>query len=59
MNQLAGSLTDAVVTYTRDYGEHSPYLSRYIDNKLRVISPPVDMGLPIGPAPDRSFGEEA
>jgi glycosyltransferase involved in cell wall biosynthesis len=43
MNQLAGSLTDAVVTYTRDYGEHSPYLSRYIDNKLRVISPPVDM----------------
>ncbi len=43
MNQLAGELSDAVVTYTRDYGEHAPFLSQYVDKKLRVITPPVDM----------------
>jgi glycosyltransferase involved in cell wall biosynthesis len=43
MNQLAGHLSDAVVTYTRDYGLHSPYLSPFVDKKLRVIPPPVEM----------------
>ena len=43
MNQLAGHLSDAVVTYTRDYGSHSPYLSPYLDSKLKVIPPPVEM----------------
>ncbi|MCB8944322.1 MAG: glycosyltransferase family 4 protein [Ardenticatenaceae bacterium] len=43
MNRLAGHLSDAVVTYTRDYGTHSPYLSPYVDNKLKVIPPPVEM----------------
>jgi glycosyltransferase involved in cell wall biosynthesis len=43
MNQLAGHLSDAVVTYTRDYGTHSPFLSSFVDKKLRVIPPPVEM----------------
>jgi glycosyltransferase involved in cell wall biosynthesis len=43
MNRLAGSLSDAVVTYTYDFGTHSPFLSRYLDRKLYVISPPVEL----------------
>ncbi|GAB4143990.1 MAG: glycosyltransferase family 4 protein [Candidatus Promineifilaceae bacterium] len=43
MNRLAGSLADAVVTYTRDYGEHSPFLRRYLDGKLAIIPPPVEL----------------
>ncbi|MCP4419088.1 MAG: glycosyltransferase family 4 protein [Chloroflexi bacterium] len=43
MNQLAGHLADAVVTYTRDYGTHSPFLSQYLDQKLHIIPPPVDL----------------
>ena len=41
MNRVAGNLADAVVTYTRDYGEYSPYLSRYLGEKLHIIPPPV------------------
>lgn len=43
MNQAAGALSDAVVTYTRDYGTHSPYLSQYMDSKLKIIPPPVEL----------------
>ncbi|WP_420642913.1 glycosyltransferase family 4 protein [Candidatus Leptofilum sp.] len=43
MNQLAGQLADAVVTYTRDYGVHSPFLSQFLDNKLHIIPPPVEL----------------
>lgn len=43
MNRLSGSLTNAVVTYTRDYGENSPYLSSYIGRKLHIIPPPVEL----------------
>lgn len=43
MNQLAGSLADAVVTYTRDYGSHSPYLSQYLGKKLYIVPPPVEL----------------
>ncbi len=43
MNNLAGSLADAVVTYTRDYGTHSPFLSQYLDKKLHIIPPPVTL----------------
>ena len=43
MNRLAGSLADVVVTYTRDFGTHSPFLSRYVDNKLVIIPPPVEL----------------
>jgi glycosyltransferase involved in cell wall biosynthesis len=43
MNRLAGGLADAVVTYTYDFGSHSPYLSRYIGKKLYIIPPPVEL----------------
>lgn len=43
MNQLAGWLADAVVTYTRDYGVHSPYLSHYLGEKLYIVPPPVEL----------------
>jgi glycosyltransferase involved in cell wall biosynthesis len=43
MNQLAGNLADAMVTYTRDYGTHSPFLSQYLDQKLHIIPPPVEL----------------
>jgi len=43
MNRLAGFLADAVVTYTYDFGSHSPFLSRYLDRKLHVIPPPVEV----------------
>jgi len=43
MNRMAGSLADAVVTYTRDYGENSPYLSQYLGKKLYIIPPPVEL----------------
>lgn len=43
MNRLAGELADAVVTYTRDYGTHSPYLSAYLGRKLYIVPPPVEL----------------
>lgn len=43
MNRAAGELADAVVTYTRDYGTHSPYLSQYLGRKLHIIPPPVEL----------------
>ncbi len=42
-NLAAGSWADAIVAYTRDFAEHSPYLSRYL-SKVRVIPPPVEVG---------------
>lgn len=53
MNRLAGNLADAVVTYTHDYGSHSPYLSRYLGQKLHIIPPPVELdGCPLEVATD-------
>ncbi len=43
MNRLAGMLSNAVVTYTRDYGTNSPFLSTYINQKLMIIPPPVEL----------------
>lgn len=43
MNRRAGDLANAVVTYTRDYGTHSPFLSRYMGKKLYIIPPPVEL----------------
>lgn len=43
MNRAAGALADAVVTYTRDYGQHSPYLAPYLGQKLHIIPPPVTL----------------
>ena len=42
-NRLAGHFADAVVTYTRDYGTHSPFLSHYLGEKLHIIPPPVEL----------------
>ena len=44
-NNLAGILADHIVTYTRDYADHSPYLSRYA-SKLTPILPPVNLPTP-------------
>jgi glycosyltransferase involved in cell wall biosynthesis len=44
-NNMAGILADQVVTYTRDYADHSSYLSRY-RSKLRTILPPVQLPEP-------------
>src|SRR5512142_1377785 len=41
-NNMAGILSNQVVTYTRDYAEHSSYLSRY-KSKLHTILPPVEL----------------
>jgi glycosyltransferase involved in cell wall biosynthesis len=41
-NNMAGLLSNAIVTYTRDYAEHSAYLSRY-KNKLSAFLPPVEL----------------
>lgn len=43
MNQLAGNLADAVVTYTRDYGTSTPFLRQYLGRKLHIIPPPVEL----------------
>jgi glycosyltransferase involved in cell wall biosynthesis len=40
-NAMAGTISDAVVTYTRDYAFNSPYLSQFADSKLVIIPPPV------------------
>ena len=41
-NNMAGLLADHIVTYTQDYADHSPYLSRY-KHKLTPILPPVEL----------------
>jgi glycosyltransferase involved in cell wall biosynthesis len=42
MNNVAALAAHRVVTYTQDYGDHSPYLSRY-RHKREIILPPVDL----------------
>jgi glycosyltransferase involved in cell wall biosynthesis len=44
-NLAAGALADAIVSYTRDYADHSAYLSHF-QNKVRIIPPPVEMDAP-------------
>src|SRR5512141_2044659 len=41
-NNMAGILSNRIVTYTRDYADHSSYLSRY-RYKLQTILPPVEL----------------
>ena len=41
-NNIAGILSNQIVTYTQDYADHSSYLSRY-KYKLRTILPPVEL----------------
>ncbi len=44
-NNLAALLANAIVTYTQDYADHSPYLSRY-RQKLTPFLPPVELPPP-------------
>jgi glycosyltransferase involved in cell wall biosynthesis len=44
-NNMAGLLSNHIVTYTQDYADNSPYLSRYA-SKLTPILPPVELPLP-------------
>jgi glycosyltransferase involved in cell wall biosynthesis len=41
-NHIAASLANGVVHNTRDYAEHSPFLSHYLD-KLTPVYPPVEL----------------
>jgi len=41
-NNMAALLSNQIVTYTRDYADHSSYLSRY-KFKLQTILPPVEL----------------
>src|SRR5512142_376613 len=41
-NNMAVIIENRIVTYTRDYADHSPYLSRY-KYKLQTILPPVEL----------------
>ena len=44
-NNMAGLLSNHIVTYTQDYADNSPFLSRYA-SKLTPILPPVEMPVP-------------
>jgi glycosyltransferase involved in cell wall biosynthesis len=44
-NNMAGILSNHIVTYTQDYANHSAYLSRYA-SKLTPILPPVELPTP-------------
>src|SRR5512140_1592830 len=52
-NNMSGILSNRVVTYTRDYADHSSYLSRY-KSKLQTILPPVELP-PADPAAVKAF----
>lgn len=56
-NKLAGTLADAVVTYTRDYAENTPYLRAYMGQKLHIIPPPVELA-PCSAADAQAFREK-
>lgn len=42
-NHAAANLADRIVSYTRDFAENSPFLSRYLA-KVTIIPPPVEVG---------------
>jgi len=44
-NNMAGRLAHHIVTYTQDYADNSPFLSRY-KSKLTPILPPVELPVP-------------
>ncbi len=55
-NNMAGMLSNHIVTYTQDYADHSPYLSRYA-SKLTPILPPVELSNPLSGAV-QAFAEQ-
>ena len=50
-NNMAGILSNHIVTYTQDYADNSPYLSNYA-SKLTPILPPVELPDPLPGAVD-------
>jgi glycosyltransferase involved in cell wall biosynthesis len=54
-NNMAGILSNHIVTYTQDYADNSPYLSRYA-SKLTPILPPVELPDPL-PGAVQAFAE--
>src|SRR5512146_1566580 len=54
-NNMAGILSNCIVTYTQDYANHSSYLSRY-KFKLQTILPPVELP-PADPQAVKAFAE--
>jgi glycosyltransferase involved in cell wall biosynthesis len=55
-NNLAGILANHIVTYTQDYADNSPFISRYA-SKLTPILPPVELPDP-GPGTVQAFADE-
>jgi glycosyltransferase involved in cell wall biosynthesis len=55
-NNMAGRLSNHIVTYTQDYADNSPYLSRYA-SKLTPILPPVELPDPL-PGAVQAFAEK-
>ncbi len=55
-NHVAGWGSDAIVSLTRDYAEHSPFLTRYMD-KVHILDAPVELA-PAGEADVRAFREK-
>src|SRR4051794_40450263 len=45
LHRLAGRQANRIVTYTRDYAEHSPFVSRYLP-KVETVYPPVIVDTP-------------
>ena len=56
MNELAARFAHRIVTNTRDYAEHSPFLKRYL-GKLDVIPPPIELP-PVTPDAARGFAQK-
>jgi glycosyltransferase involved in cell wall biosynthesis len=55
-NNMAGMFSNHIVTYTQDYADNSPYLSRYA-SKLTPILPPVELPDPL-PGAVPAFADE-
>src|SRR5512138_2904081 len=55
-NNMAGMLSNHIVTYTQDYADNSHYLSRYA-SKLTPILPPVELPDPL-PGAVQAFAEK-
>lgn len=54
-HSLAARWAHKIVTYTRDYAENSPFLSRYL-NKIRTFYPPIEVAPdPAGASPRNDF----
>lgn len=54
-NHMAALLSNHIVTYTQDYADHSPFLSRYM-RKLTPILPPVQLP-PAAPGAIEDFAQ--